>query len=91
MFESILGLKIKSSIFQETTNLNLFSGGNQLARSSLIFGRNGSGKSTLSRAVQQLKTNEGAAEVVELIDENNNTVTLTDELKNSIFVFNENF
>ena len=55
MFESILGLKIKSSIFQETTNLNLFSGGNQLARSSLIFGRNGSGKSTLIRTINALE------------------------------------
>ena len=33
MFESILGLKIKSSIFQETTNLNLFRG----VRSSKIL------------------------------------------------------
>lgn len=102
MFERISGITIKDSIFKGNENLYLFkeqykyknNGVDEIryrtTKSSVVFGRNGAGKSTLSRAIAQLRTGKGTAEIVNFIDLNNNTVDL-DDLRDSIFVFNESF
>lgn len=53
---------------------------------NVVFGRNGSGKSSLSRAVLQYKNGKGC----EFSDVHFN-VELDDDVKEHIYVFNENF
>lgn len=75
MFERISGITIKDSIFKGDENLYLFkeqykhknNGVDEIryrtTKSSVVFGRNGAGKSTLSRAIEQLRTGKGTAEL----------------------------
>ena len=102
MFERISGITIKDSIFKGDESLHLFkeqykhknNGVDETryrtTKSSVVFGRNGAGKSTLSRAIAQLRTGKGTAEIVNFVDLNNDAVDL-EELRDSIFVFNESF
>lgn len=102
LFERISGITIKDSIFKGDESLHLFkeqykhknNGVDETryrtTKSSVVFGRNGAGKSTLSRAIAQLRTGKGTAEIVNFVDLNNDTVDL-EELRDSIFVFNESF
>ena len=102
LFERISGITIKDSIFKGDESLHLFkeqykhknNGVDETryrtTKSSVVFGRNGAGKSTLSRAIAQLRTGKGTAEIVNFVDLNNDAVDL-EELRDSIFVFNESF
>ena len=102
LFERISGITIKDSIFKGDESLHLFkeqykhknNGVDETryrtTKSSVVFGRNGAGKSTLSRAISQLRTGKGTAEIVNFVDLNNDAVDL-EELRDSIFVFNESF
>lgn len=98
MFEKIKGIKIKTGIFENETELELFEGkfdGTKQTKNdrvSLLFGRNGSGKSTLARGIYQLKCDKvGANDKISLIDKHDCEIVLEDENKNSIFVFNEDY
>ena len=92
MFETITGIQIRDSIFNEKTVLDLFKNGSSIktARASVIFGKNGTGKSTLSRAVDEIKIERDTLEKIKFIDWNSHEISLGKNTEN-IFVFNEKF
>ncbi|WP_019785363.1 AAA family ATPase [Streptococcus sobrinus] len=97
MFEKIKGIKIKSGIFEDETELELFEGEfdgtNRTTndRAALLFGRNGSGKSTIARGINQLKIGEGELSRVSFVDKDDDDIILSDIKQKSIFIFNEDY
>ncbi|MBY5035143.1 AAA family ATPase [Streptococcus gallolyticus] len=97
MFEKIKGFSIKSGIFEDKTQLELFEGNfegtnqSQNDRASLLFGRNGSGKSTIARGISKYKNSEWGVDRVSFIDKDNNNIVLSDSERKSIFIFNEDY
>lgn len=91
MTNEIAGLRLKGANFSTTTNLRLFTS-NGVSRACLVYGKNGSGKSTISRAFNKVKGNEEATiDIAELIDSNNNVLTINEEKVKHIFIFNEDY
>ena len=92
MLNNIKGIKFKGAAFDSETILQLFSQ-NETDRASLVFGRNGSGKSTITRAVSKATGNEEIEDIVSsrFVDSSNSDVTITDDDKKRIFVFNEDY
>ncbi|RHW48406.1 hypothetical protein DS832_02305 [Bombilactobacillus bombi] len=91
--DKIAKIKISGGNFDENTILDLF-GRNKSkhARISLLYGKNGTGKSTISRGFMNLNESDETREIkAELLDEKNNTINLSNEEKNNIYVFNEDF
>lgn len=84
----IRGMEIKSSYFSNQHTFSLFQENKD--RLSIVLGRNGSGKSTIARGFDNLKTGKHTDIAVNLLDEENNVITLEDDSKN-IFVFNEQY
>ena len=74
MVENFANLRIKGGIFEEKTELSLFSKENQNSlspRFSLIYGKNGSGKSTISRGFRKATgVDEIQIDLFEMLDEN---------------------
>ena len=92
LIEDISSIRIKGGIFETETDLPIFKKDKQKPRFSLLYGKNGTGKSTISRAFRKLVgVNGKQIDSVEIIDEQNAAISITDELKKSIYVFNEDF
>lgn len=90
MFSDFYGIKIKGKCFQSEVNLKFFS--EEYHRFCLIYGKNGSGKSTISQAFDAIKQNNQPLIASQIIDKSGAVVDLTSEnQKNSIFVFNEEY
>lgn len=92
MLKEVRSLKIRGANFSDLTQLSLFSDGNNPAKSVLLYGRNGSGKSTIARAfkiVRGLPADNVQSALV--TDDRGALITLTDEEKNHIYVFDEDF
>lgn len=84
MFENFRKIKVKGGYFENETELTLF----YKAAVSVIYGRNGSGKSTIARFIKELA----------LPDEEKNPdytvcsdATIDEDLKQNVFVFDEDF
>jgi len=84
MFENFKKIKVKGGYFENETELTLF----YKAAVSVIYGRNGSGKSTIARFIKELA----------LPDEEKNPdytvssdATIDEDLKQNVFVFDEDF
>lgn len=92
LLENISSLKIKGGLFEAETELPLFVKDKQQPRFSLLYGKNGTGKSTISRAFMQLAgSDEKQIVTAEILDAQRSPISITDELRNSIYVYNEDF
>lgn len=93
VIKSISGIKIKGANFTKHTVLNLLdSADDKVVKASLVYGRNGSGKSTIARAFKKIQGNSsGAVSVAEVIDNKENIITLSDEDKKKVYVFDEDY
>lgn len=90
MFENLKNITIHGGFFEQPTALKLFNDKQYL---SIIYGRNGSGKTTIAKAMRQLAgkdteypTDEGYISYSVSTD-----VTIIDDKKASIFIFDEEF
>ena len=92
MLSDIKGIKFEGAAFDNETTLQIFSQ-SEADRISLIFGRNGSGKSTISRAVAQASGSEDVEDIIsaKFVDSSNTDVTISEDEKKCIFVFNEDY
>ena len=92
MLSDIKGIKFEGAAFDNETILQIFSQ-SEADRISLIFGRNGSGKSTISRAVAQASGSEDVEDIIsaKFVDSSNTDVTISEDEKKCIFVFNEDY
>jgi len=92
MISKIRGIKFKGAAFKNETTLQLFSQ-EETDRASVIFGRNGSGKSTLSRAISKALDSNRVEDIesAQLVDFSNAVMTVSDDDKKRIFVFNEDY
>jgi len=92
MISKIKSIKFKGAAFDNETTLQLFSQ-EETDRACIIFGRNGSGKSTVSRAISKTIDTNNAEDIVSahLLDFSNINLSLTDNEKKHIFVFNEDY
>ena len=95
MLEDITSLKIKGGIFETETDLPIFEKekpNNPEQIFSLVYGKNGSGKSTISRGFRKITgAEELQIESMELLDADGSTIVVSEEEKNGIYVFNEDF
>ena len=90
MFSNFCGIRIQGKCFQSEGKLNFFE--KEYHRFCLIYGKNGSGKSTISQAFDTAKQNNQPLIASQIIDKSGAVVDLTSEnQKNSIFVFNEEY
>lgn len=101
MLKDIVKLKIKGGIFKEESTLPFLEkeikdgerkGEKIRAQGAIVYGRNGSGKSTISNAFLAIK-NGGMPGIDEaqLIGIDGKEITLTENERKHIFVFNEEF
>lgn len=92
ILENISSIRIKGGIFEAETDLSLFEKDKQVPRFSLLYGKNGTGKSTISRAFRKLTgIYEKQIDLVDIFDAENNAIPVTNEIKDAIYVFNEEF
>lgn len=92
MLKDIRTVKIRGANFQEPTELSLFCEGNSPAKGVLLYGRNGSGKSTIARAFRKIKGNQVTnIQTASVLNNQGSTITLSEEEKAHIFVFDEDF
>lgn len=95
MIEDIASIKIKGGIFEAETDLPIFvreNPKNPEQRFSLIYGKNGSGKSTISRGFRKITgAEEPQIESAEVLDASGSTIPVSEDKKDSIYVFNEEF
>jgi len=85
----LLDIKIKGACFDEECKLNLFSNEKKL---SIIYGKNGSGKSSIAKAINEYKKGITADySVIKWFDKDSNEINFTEEEKQQIFVYNEEY
>lgn len=96
MLKDVTGIRLEGANFQIPTDLQLFADdhlqGNSAFRICLLYGKNGSGKTTISRAFR--KASGGSEMFVNTgdpIDANSAVVSLSDDEKAHIAIFNEDF
>lgn len=90
MFENVKKLTLSGGYFDQPTTLDLLDSNQPL---SIIYGRNGSGKTTIAKAIRQLvgkdselPTEEGYVQYSVSTEE-----IISDEMKSSVFIFDEEF
>lgn len=89
MIEKIKGLKIKGKCFKDEAKLLFFTKPEE--RISIVYGKNGSGKSTISEGIKVSADKDYHSELsATFIDENQHEIDLP-EIKENVFVFNENY
>lgn len=96
MLKDITGIRLEGANFIVPSDLQLFADehlqGNSAFRVSLLYGKNGSGKTTISRAFRKAAGANGTIVNIALpIDANGSVVSLSDDEKTHIAVFNEEF
>lgn len=90
MFKDIKSISIKGGFFDDGKAIELFKENDD--RLSFIYGRNGSGKTSISNAFIDLKSDDYSTyNVIKLNDFNQRDITLSDEEKKKLYVFNETF
>ena len=96
MLRDISTVEVQGGLFATLTPFSLFDpqDGKELKtiKGTLLYGRNGSGKSTIARAFRLARGEEQPAiKQVSFIDKDGKSVTLSDDEKKRIFVFDEDF
>ena len=90
MLKDIKYIRIQGANFETQTQLPLLCDGNRPAKAILLYGRNGAGKSTIARSFRKVKGLSGDnIQTAVVLDDQGTTVTLTDEEKAHIFIFDE--
>lgn len=96
MLKDITGIKLVGGAFRNPTELRLLDSmdGNKvkLPKGTILYGRNGSGKSTIAKAIKKLvKGGYPHITQVSVLDKDGNIIVLTEDEKERIFVFDEEF
>ena len=93
MYENVRGIRINGTMFESGESFDLFSARKNIpTRMSIVYGRNGSGKSTVTKGFQKYSSQDVESIVgAELYDFDNSVIAETDEIRNNIFTFNEDF
>lgn len=96
MLKEISGMKISGANFKQPTTLDLFNPieGNKVktAKGTLLYGKNGSGKSTIARGFRKI-TGEVLPAIGQVLalNKDGQPVTLSEDEKKHIFVFDEEY
>ena len=90
MFEKINNITISGGYFDQATTLDLLDSNQPL---SIVYGRNGSGKTTIAKAIRQLagKDSELPTEEGYVQYSVSTEAIISDEMKSSVFIFDEEF
>ncbi|HEY0222645.1 MAG TPA: AAA family ATPase [Lactovum miscens] len=96
MFKDVTTLKMSGANFNSLTSFDFFNphDGNKVktVKGALLYGRNGTGKSTIARAFRKLAGgNVPVITSAAFYDDAGHPVTLTEEEKKHIFIFNEDY
>lgn len=92
MLRDITKLKVQGANFISVTELPLLCENSDAMKVSLLYGRNGAGKSTIARAFRKIRgSNISSVAVASLTGIGNANITLTEEEKAHIFVFDDDF
>ena len=94
MLKDIAGIRLRGANFKKESDLLLFysTKKNDIVRGTLLYRRNGAGKSTIAKAVRKARgESQNTIENAEFLDNNNSPITLTDDEKSHIFVFDEEY
>ena len=93
MLKDISSIKLQGANFLSETILPVFEETEKkFTKVSLIYGRNGSGKSTIAKAFKKLKGEEVTTVITaDVLDSENQEITLCNAERESIFVFDEDF
>lgn len=96
MFKDVTTLKMSGANFDSLTSFDFFNphDGNKVktVKGALLYGRNGTGKSTIARAFRKLAGgNVPVITSAAFYDDTGQPVTLTDEEKKHIFIFDEDY
>lgn len=90
MLNTFSGVSICGGYFKDTRKFILFDKPEQ--KVAIIYGKNGSGKSSIAKAFDEYKENQLIQfSNVSLLDFNNKVVSIQDDHKKYIFVFNDDF
>ena len=96
MLKNITTLKIQGANFNMPTSITLFDptdGGKvRSVKAALLYGRNGTGKSTIAKAFRNIAGEDiQCIKHASIYDNAGNLITLTEEEKQHIFVFDEDY
>ena len=92
MLKDIASIKIQGANFISETTLPLLSNNNEPIKATLLYGRNGSGKSTIAKAFKKIKgENLPTIQVVEPMSIQKAPISLEDNDKSHIYIFDEDF
>ncbi len=93
MLADMTTLSLKGANFSLRTDLQLFqSKKDKRTTAVLLYGRNGSGKSSIARAIRTIKGEHiPIIEIANFSDETKNLITLSDEERKQLFIFDEDF
>lgn len=89
MIEKIKGIAIQGRCFSNRTTLMLYPNPND--RISVIYGKNGSGKSTISTGFHNLASESPVFDITLKLLDNTNSELNSENYKNNVFVFNEQY
>lgn len=92
MLKDIRSISIHGGNFETPTKLSLLCDSNNPSKTVLLYGRNGSGKSTIARSFWNVKgRTEDNIISVSLQNDQGASITLTEEEKEHIFIFDERY
>lgn len=96
MLKDVIGIKVIGGNFESLTELDLLDSSDgtktKLIKGSILYGRNGSGKSTIAKAVKKIISGTNSHIIyAEMKGKDTNVISLTDDEKNRVFVFDEEF
>lgn len=96
MLKDITTIELQGAMFASPVSFCFFNpleeGKIKIVKAALLYGRNGTGKSTIARAFRKIK-GEGLEAITRatLYDKDNTVVSLTEDEKKNIFVFDEDY
>lgn len=91
MLKEVTGIEIEGANFESETSLQIFAKEKEHAF-SVIYGKNGAGKSTISRAFSYLKgTGKTSIKKATFIDKDDMEVSVLEQEKKQIYIFNEDY
>ena len=92
MLKNVKKIGIQGASFTSYTQLPILMDGNNPLKAVLLYGRNGSGKSTIARAFNTIK--DFATDNIQIakpLDDQGNEITLSEDEKKHIYVFDEDY